>query len=197
VASTCSSSIGQFPCRRVRVTAMRSELVVEPMRGVDEGVVFMGVTFRELPVGRSQLRLSQSRDRALQGSTPCGYCVHGSHLLPIDHHRRNANRPATRCAIGSATGCRVPVERAADRYTLNCEEATSTAGKRTFIPRSGWCVFPPPDGRLARGSRSHSQGLDLLTFTQRRLWPAPQRFPRCYARWPAVRESQRVSTTDG
>jgi len=94
--------------------------------------VFMGVAFRELPVGRSQLRLSQSRDRALQGSTHCGYCVHGSHLLPIDHDRRNANRPATRCAIGIATGCRVPVERVGP-YTLICEEATPTAGKRPLI----------------------------------------------------------------
>jgi hypothetical protein len=113
---------------------MPSELVVELMRGVEEGVVFMGVAFRELPVGRSQLRLPQSRDRALQGSTHCGYCVHGSHLLPIDHDRQNANRPATRCAIGIATGCRVPVERVGP-YTLNCEEATSTAGKRPLMPQ--------------------------------------------------------------
>ena len=76
--------------------------VVELMRGVEEGVVFMGVAFRGLPVGRSQWRLPQSRDRGLQGSTHCGYCVHGSHLLPMDHDRRNASRPATRCAIGIA-----------------------------------------------------------------------------------------------
>ena len=62
----------------------------------------MGVAFRELPVGRSQLRLSQSRDRGLQGSTHCGNCVHGSHLLPIDPDRREGSRPATRCAIGIA-----------------------------------------------------------------------------------------------
>lgn len=66
----------------------------------EEGVVFMGVAFRELPGGRSQLRLPQSRDRGLQGSTHCGYCVHGSHLLPIDHDHRNASTPATRCAMG-------------------------------------------------------------------------------------------------
>lgn len=62
----------------------------------------MGVAFRELPGGRSQLRLPQSRDRGLQGSTHCGYCVHGSHLLPIDHDHdhRNASTPATRCAMG-------------------------------------------------------------------------------------------------
>jgi hypothetical protein len=103
VASTCWPGIGQFPCRRVRVTAMPFEVVVELLRGVEEGVVVMGVAFRELPVGRSHWRLPQSRDRGLRGSTHCGYCVHGSHLLPIDHDRRNANRPATRCAIGIAT----------------------------------------------------------------------------------------------
>src|SRR6476661_8036752 len=66
----------------------------------EEGVVLMGVAFRELPGGRSQLRLPQSRDRGLQGSTHCGYCVHGSHLLPIDHDHGNASTPATRCAMG-------------------------------------------------------------------------------------------------
>jgi hypothetical protein len=113
---------------------MPSELVVELMRGVEEGVVFMGVAFRELPVGRSQLRLPQSRDRALQGSTHCGYCVHGSHLLPIDHVRLNANRPATRRAIGIATVAVSLSNASPDRYTLNCEEATSTAGKRPLMP---------------------------------------------------------------
>src|SRR5580704_9514478 len=49
-----------------------SEVVVL-MRGVEEGVVFTGVSFRELPVGRARCRLPQSRDRALQGSTHCGY----------------------------------------------------------------------------------------------------------------------------
>ena len=79
---------------------MPSEVVVELMRGVEEGVVFMGVAFRGLPVGRSRWRLPQSRDRALQGSTHYGYCVHGSHLLPMDHDRGNDRTPATRCAIG-------------------------------------------------------------------------------------------------
>ena len=63
----------------------------------------MGVAFRELPGGRSRWRLPQSRDRGLQGSTHCGYCVHGSHLLPTDHDRRDASRPATRCATGIRT----------------------------------------------------------------------------------------------
>jgi Flp pilus assembly protein TadB len=38
-------------------------------------------------------RLLQSRDRGLQGSTHCGYCAHGSHLLPMDHDRRHAITP--------------------------------------------------------------------------------------------------------
>src|SRR5580700_1646211 len=64
-APTCWPGIGQFPCRGVRVTTMPSEVVVELMRGVEEGVVFMGAAFRGLPVGRSRWRLPQSRDRAL------------------------------------------------------------------------------------------------------------------------------------
>ena len=67
----------------------------------------MGVAFRELPGGRSRWRLPQSRDRGLQGSTHCGYCVHGTHLLPIDHDHWNASTPATRCAIGAADGIQV------------------------------------------------------------------------------------------
>jgi hypothetical protein len=57
----------------------------------EEGVVFTGVAFRELPVERSRWRLPQSRNRELQGSTHYGYCVHGTHLLPIDHDHRDAN----------------------------------------------------------------------------------------------------------
>jgi hypothetical protein len=91
----------------------------------------MGVAFRELPVGHSQLRLPQSRDRARQESTHSGYCVHGSHLLPIDHDRRNANRPATRCAIGIGMVAVSLSNASPDRYTLNCEEATSTANVRS------------------------------------------------------------------
>jgi hypothetical protein len=53
----------------------------------------MGVAFRELPVGRSRWRLPQSRDRELQGSTHCGYCVRGTHLLPIDHDRWTLTGP--------------------------------------------------------------------------------------------------------
>ena len=79
---------------------MPSEVLVELTGGVEEGVVFMGVAFRGLPVGRSRWRLPQSRDRALQGSTHYGYCAHGSHLLPMDHDHGNDRTPATRCAIG-------------------------------------------------------------------------------------------------
>src|ERR1700722_5466353 len=86
-----------------RTKARLSELpawVIELMRGAEEGVVFMGVAFRGLPVGRSRLRLPQSRVPALQGSTHYGCCVHGSHLLPMDHDHGNDLTPATRCAIG-------------------------------------------------------------------------------------------------
>jgi hypothetical protein len=101
-------------------SAMPSEAVVEVKCRVEEGVVFMGVAFRELPVGRSRWRLPQSRDRGLQGSTHCGYCVHGSHLLPMDHDRRNAS---TRRRGAQPASCRSPCRcRTADRYTLICDE---------------------------------------------------------------------------
>src|SRR5580704_7909630 len=100
VAPACWPGIGQFPCRGVRVTAMPSEVAAGLMRGAEEGVVFMGVAFRGLPVGRSRWRLPQSRDRARRGSTHYGYCAHGSHLLPMDHDHRKGLTPATRCAIG-------------------------------------------------------------------------------------------------
>ena len=73
----------------------RSAAVVEVTYRVEKGVVFMGVAFRELPGGRSRWRLPQSRDRGLQGSTHCGYCVHGSHLLPMDHDRHDASTGPT------------------------------------------------------------------------------------------------------
>ena len=101
VASACWSSIGQFPCRGVRVTAMPSEVVVELMRRVEEGVVFMGVAFRELPVGRSRWRLPQSRDRGLRGAptadafmgvTSCRWITIAERLA----RRRRATQPALR-----------------------------------------------------------------------------------------------------
>lgn len=89
----------------------------------------MGVAFRELPVGRSRWRLRQPRDRALQGSTHCGYCVHGLHLPPMDHDRRN---DPTGDAVRNRhhADCRVAVERAADGYTLICDEPDSWQGLR-------------------------------------------------------------------
>src|SRR5829696_1328303 len=113
-ASTCSWSCSDIS---------RSEAVVEVKCRVEEGVVFMGVAFRELPGGRSRRRLPQSRERALQRSTHCGYCVHGTHLLPMDHDRRNASTPATRCAIDIMGGCRVAVE----RHTLICDAPQTVA----------------------------------------------------------------------
>ncbi len=79
---------------------------------VEKGVVFMGVAFRELPLWRSRWRLAESRDRVLRGSTHFGYCVHGSHLLLIDHDQRDSNTALTGCAtkpsssIRSGHGCR-------------------------------------------------------------------------------------------
>ena len=63
--------------------------------GSEEDVVFMGVALRELPGGRSRWRLAQPRDRGLQGNTHCGYCIHGSHLLPVVHDHGKIITPAT------------------------------------------------------------------------------------------------------
>src|SRR4051794_23614741 len=75
VAWTCWSGIGRFPCRSVRVAAMPSDAGVELLRGVEEGVLFMGVALRGWRGGRSHWRLAQSRDRGRRGSTHYGYCV--------------------------------------------------------------------------------------------------------------------------
>jgi hypothetical protein len=96
----CPTPAASATCRRTVTAPALARIQPPGRRGVEEGVVFMGVAFRGLPVGRSQLRLPQSRDRALQGSAHYRYCVHGSHLLPMDHEHGNARTPATRCAIG-------------------------------------------------------------------------------------------------
>ncbi len=93
VASTCSRSWSDLGL---------SAAVAEGKCRVEKGVVSMGVASRELPGGRSRWRLPKSRDRALQRSTHCGYCLHGIHLLPIDHDqvktlawRRRDRQPAS------------------------------------------------------------------------------------------------------
>ena len=143
-ASACWPGIGQFPCRGVRVTAMPPEVVAELMLGVEEGVVFMGVAFRGLPVGRSQLRLPQSRDHDLQGSTHYGYCVHGSHLLPMDHEDGNDRTPATRCAIGIRPAA-VSLSNATPSSVMGRHSPRSAAPARRPHPRHRprW----PPDPR--------------------------------------------------
>jgi hypothetical protein len=79
---------------------------------LEKGVAFMGVALRELPLWRSRWRLAESRDRVLRGSTHFGYCVHGSHLLLIDHDQGDSNTALTGCATrpSSSTpgghGCR-------------------------------------------------------------------------------------------
>jgi len=119
---------------------MPSEVLVELMRGAEEGVVFMGVAFRGLPSGRSRLRLPQSRDRALQGSTHYGYCVHGSHLLPMDHDHGNDRTPATRLAIG----------------------ITPVAVSHTLIPETG-----PVTERLRVREIDDDKGLRLVRIIRR------------------------------
>ena len=42
-----------------------------------------GSRLPQIACGRSRWRLLQSRHPGLHGSTHCGYCVHGSHLLPM------------------------------------------------------------------------------------------------------------------
>ena len=87
-------------CRGVRVTAMPSEVVGELMRGVGEGAVFTGsrlsrIAYRALPVTTTSVARS-----CPAGSTHYRHCVHGSHLLPVEHDDGNARTLATRCAIG-------------------------------------------------------------------------------------------------
>src|ERR1700722_4275798 len=98
VAPVCWPGIGQFPGRGVRVTVMSSEAVAGLTRGAGGGVVLMGVAFRGLPAGRSQLRLPQSRDRALQGAPITDTAHMGLTSLPMDHDHGDDRTPAMRCA---------------------------------------------------------------------------------------------------
>src|SRR4051794_18781884 len=69
------SGIGRFPGLGVLVTAMPSDVAVEWMPGVEEGVAFMGVAFRDRS-GAPGGDLPQSRGRGPRESTLCGYWVH-------------------------------------------------------------------------------------------------------------------------
>ena len=66
-------------------TSARSPAAGEEVRKLKKVSCSWESPFAKLPGGRSRWRLPQSRDRGRQGSTHCGYCVHGSHLLPTDH----------------------------------------------------------------------------------------------------------------
>lgn len=84
----------------------------------------------------------------------------------MDHDRRNANRPATRCAIGIATVA-VSLSNASppDRYTLDCEGATSKAGKRPFRSLAGRSarVLTPMDALPGRCAQAGAK-LGSITY---------------------------------
>jgi hypothetical protein len=135
--------------------------------GVEEGVVFMGVAFRELPVRRSQRRLPQSRDRGLQGSAHYGYCVHGSHLLSTDHDRQDASTPAARVRNRYHADCRVTVERAADRYTLICDALAILGNGRNIDVAAAGAESAGGQGTVRITDRNSTDEVD----TERRALP--------------------------
>jgi hypothetical protein len=134
---------------------MPSEVVVELMRGVEEGVVFMGVAFRGLPVGRSQWRLPQSRDRGLRGSTHCGYCVHGSHLLLVDHDHWDVSTPGDAVRNRHYAGCRPAVERAVTAARVWDERLSAASSSTSPIPIQG--AFRFGVFTLTKGAMTHSR----------------------------------------
>src|SRR5215213_11935054 len=90
VTSTCASERpAMSPSSHALPAARPPARTKARAPAVEVGVVFMGVALPELPVEGSQSRLPQSRDRVLRGSTRCGYRVHGTHLPPVDHDRRD------------------------------------------------------------------------------------------------------------
>src|SRR5687767_1767079 len=60
----------------------------------------MGVASREMPGGALPVATTSVARSWTAGSTHCGHCVHGSHLLSMDRDRRDVRTPATRCATG-------------------------------------------------------------------------------------------------
>jgi hypothetical protein len=161
----------------------------------------MGVAFRELPGGRSQWRLPQSRDRGLQGSAHCGYCVHGSHLLPTDHDRQDASTPAARVRNRHHADCRVAVERAADRHTLIRDGPDNTAtGQQpssyqvTADATSGESRAPP------RPSTDHTKDARPVSCRVRSSQKTPTRILAvCRAPWTLRRTGSHplLGTTSG
>jgi hypothetical protein len=117
---------------------------------VEKASVFMGVAFRELPGGRSRWRLPQSRDRGLQRSTHCGYCVHGAHLLPMDHDRHDVSTPATRCAAGI-----MPVAVSLSNATPSSVMGRQPAGRHAQEPFTtrGKCRYRALSYGLSLGGR--------------------------------------------
>jgi hypothetical protein len=107
----------------------------------EEGVVFMGVAFRELPGGRSggdypsraivKCSGAPSADTAFMGLTSCRWITIARTLA---RRQRVAQRHyAVR---------RVTVERAADRYTLICD-APSISSNKLCIPNGSITTAAP------------------------------------------------------
>jgi hypothetical protein len=109
----------------------------------------MGVAFRGLPVGRSQWRLPQSRDRGLRGSTHCGYCVHGSHLLLVDHDHWDVSTPGDAVRNRHYAGCRPAVERAVTAARVWDERLSAASSSTSPIPIQGAFSLTELDLRIA------------------------------------------------
>ena len=140
----------------------------------------MGVAFRELPVGRSRWRLAQSHDRGLRGSAHCGYCVHGSHLLPMDHGRQHPGTPATRCATSF-----IPVAVS----LLNAPPTatpSSVMGPKSTAPRAVTLLLIEPDRCLPRHAADVVRPQDRGTPQARQNGRPPS--PTASARADAVEQ---------
>ena len=121
MASTCWLDLGQLPCPGVPSTAMPSEVVVELMCGVEEGVVFMGVAFRGCLSGAPSCDyLSRAimpcggapiTDTAFMGLTSCRWITIASTLARRDAlcSRHHAGADTLRLVI-ERQGARAPRE---------------------------------------------------------------------------------------
>ncbi len=138
----------------------------------EEGVVFMGVAFRELRVGRSRWRLPQSRDRGLAGERPLWILrswdsppADGSRSLERYHACRRANGMIEPANEGVAHGTEEPGRSRGAARGIRCPRHRRTAERRgargarpgSRLRRRSASARTSRTGSTARSSRPSSR----------------------------------------
>src|SRR4029453_16222769 len=108
----------------------------------------MGVASRELPGGALPMATTSVARSWTAGEHPLRIRVHGSHLLPMDHDRRNDRSPAPGCATGISPVAVSPP--AAQPPPTPIREATTPQTGEGACGRLPGCI-PASKRRVAAG----------------------------------------------